>query len=220
MTIRLDGGAPRACEYIGDSVTKTGHLFVEIEDTRALSVIAAEFEGVQRIDAHQRGMADVETEPEQFFAGDGVEFVDIANGLVGIGAHCAHDLAAMHAKHVFQAGRYTVLPQFRQKRHVHFFVNAPFFFRVQLFVVRLEGRMHNQVFAAKVSAKHDGLFQCVQRIGIRGGVPDVAGKRRMCLVYVYAVFLNGSLPGRQFCLHFCIGQIKETGIHVVFDVRV
>ena len=51
MTIRLDGSAPRACEYIGDSVTKTGHLFVEIEDTRALSVIAAEFEGVQRIDA-------------------------------------------------------------------------------------------------------------------------------------------------------------------------
>ena len=41
MTIRLDGGAPRACEYIGDSVTKTGHLFVEIEDARALSVIAA-----------------------------------------------------------------------------------------------------------------------------------------------------------------------------------
>ena len=51
MTIRLDGGAPRACEYIGDRVTKTGHLFVEIEDARALSVIAAEFEGVQRIDA-------------------------------------------------------------------------------------------------------------------------------------------------------------------------
>lgn len=51
MTIRLDGGEPRACEYIGDSVTKTGHLFVEIEDARALSVIAAEFEGVQRIDA-------------------------------------------------------------------------------------------------------------------------------------------------------------------------
>lgn len=51
MTIRLDGGAPRACEYIGDSVTMTGYLFVEIEDARVLSVIAAEFEGVQRIDA-------------------------------------------------------------------------------------------------------------------------------------------------------------------------
>ena len=51
MTIRLDGGAPRTCEYIGDSVVTPGRLMIEIEDTRALSVIAAEFEGVQRIDA-------------------------------------------------------------------------------------------------------------------------------------------------------------------------
>lgn len=51
MTIRLDGGAPRACEYIGDSVITPGRLMLEIEDERALSVIAAEFEGVQRIDA-------------------------------------------------------------------------------------------------------------------------------------------------------------------------
>lgn len=51
MTIRLDGGEPRACEYIGDSVTTSGHLFVEIKDERALSVIAGEFEGVKRIDA-------------------------------------------------------------------------------------------------------------------------------------------------------------------------
>lgn len=51
MTIRLDGGEPRACEYIGDSVITPGRLMLEIEDTRALPVIAAEFEGVQRIDA-------------------------------------------------------------------------------------------------------------------------------------------------------------------------
>ena len=51
MTIRLDGGAPRACEYIGDSVVTPGRLMLEIEDARALSVIAAECEGVQRIDA-------------------------------------------------------------------------------------------------------------------------------------------------------------------------
>ena len=51
MTIRIDGGEPRACEYIGDSVVTPGRLMLEIEDTRALSVIAAEFEGVQRIDA-------------------------------------------------------------------------------------------------------------------------------------------------------------------------
>ena len=51
MTIRLDGGAPRACEYIGDSVVTPGRLMLEIEDARVLSVIAAEFEGVQRIDA-------------------------------------------------------------------------------------------------------------------------------------------------------------------------
>ena len=50
MTIRLDGGAPRACEYIGDSVVTPGRLMLEIEDTRALSVIAAEFEGGR----HQR----------------------------------------------------------------------------------------------------------------------------------------------------------------------
>ena len=51
MTIRLDGGETRACEYIGSSVTSTGLLMIEVIDERALSVIAGEFEGVRHIDA-------------------------------------------------------------------------------------------------------------------------------------------------------------------------
>lgn len=53
MTIRLDGGETRACEYIGASVTTPGRLMIEIMDERALSVIAGEFEGVKRIDAER-----------------------------------------------------------------------------------------------------------------------------------------------------------------------
>ena len=51
MTIRLDGGAPMACEYVGESISMPGMLMVELEDERPLSAIAAEFEGVGRVDA-------------------------------------------------------------------------------------------------------------------------------------------------------------------------
>ena len=51
MTIRLDGGAPMTCEYVGESISMPGILMVELMDERPLSAIAAEFEGVGRVDA-------------------------------------------------------------------------------------------------------------------------------------------------------------------------